>query len=383
MRFSRRGRFRKSWHRRFARRGSTSRPTHDFQGLGMKILMLNNEYPPLGGGASPFTRTLVEALTAIPGIRVDLVTAWFPGLKRTEIRGNLTIRRVTCVRLHKHVCTTFELFTYMIAAFFKGWRLGRTSHYDLIHAHFIVPAGIAARALSRLLSVPYIVSSHGTDVPGFNPDRFGLVHRVIAPWWRRAAADAAAIITPSRYLKELIQSKLDPADRVRVVPYGFDANRIAPSPEKTATILMVSRLLERKGIQFVLRALQRLETRFSARVVGDGPYRDALQTLARELGLAVTFTGWLEGDLLAREYADAAIFVFPSSSESFGMVLAEAMAGACAVVAARGTACEEVLGDCGLYVDPGSVDQLADAIAYLINNADAARTYGTRARERI
>ena len=144
----------------------------------MKILMLNYEYPPLGGGGAPITRDLVVRL-AKAGYSVDVVTMLFKGLKRYENDKGVNIYRVPSIRQSQAVCRIHEMLSYVISAFFFSLYLIRRNNYDLIHAHFIFPTGITAYLLKKIANIPLIITAHGSDVPGYNPDRFKIMHKLL------------------------------------------------------------------------------------------------------------------------------------------------------------------------------------------------------------
>lgn len=140
----------------------------------MRLLMLNYEFPPLGGGAPPFTRELAINLVKNREINIDSITMGFDGLPRKECASGVIIHRVPCFRSRKEICKVHEMLSYIPVAIYKAIELLKCRKYDLIHSHFIVPTGVVGYVdvASRFSLVPYIISSHGFDVPSFNPDRF-------------------------------------------------------------------------------------------------------------------------------------------------------------------------------------------------------------------
>lgn len=349
----------------------------------MRILVVNYEYPPLGGGASPVTRGVCVEL-ARRGHQVDVVTMSYRGLPRHEEEGNLRVFRVPCRRSAVHLCHIREMVTWVPGATLLGMRLMRARRYDLIHAHFLLPSGVVAHLLSRATGVPYVVTAHGSDVPGFNPDRFRASHRLLAPLWRRIATGARAITCPSRWLANLISSNVSKELRIEVIPNGIAQDWVIPGP-KQRQILVVTRLFERKGVQFLLQALQGDRLGYAIHIVGDGPYRPRLEAMAPHVPDPVVFHGWLDGDSseLKRIYATASIFVFPSIAENFPISLLEAMLSGAAIVASGLAACREVLGETALYAIPGDVPSIREHLVRLVNEPETRARYAAEARQRV
>jgi len=348
-----------------------------------RILVLNYEYPPLGGGSSPVTQAVCQELVK-QGNRVDVVTMAFRGLPALEERGGVRIVRVPCLRKARHICHARELLTWVISAYVRAKRLVRSEGYDLIHSHFFFPSGVVARRLSRSRGVPYVVTSHGSDVPGYNPDRFRAMHRFLGPFWRSVVRDAAAITSPSQWLAELIEENYGKPLDIEIIPNGIDEHWVEEG-RKERSVLFVSRLLRRKGAQFLLQALSDVPLGHEVHIVGEGPYRAELERAAKDLPNPVTFHGWLENDsaALADLYRKSSIFAFPSLAENFPVSLLEAMVAGCAIVATDLDSCHEVLGDSARYFAPGDVQGLRRHLVELTENQAAREQLAAAARERI
>lgn len=346
----------------------------------MRILMLNYEYPPIGGGASPITRALSEQL-AESGHAVDVVTMGYGKLPFLETFGNLRVFRVPALRHSPVRAITVEMASYLVSGFVQAMRLTGKQRYDLVHAHFMMPTGVLAAAVRRIRGLPTVVTIHGSDVPGYNPDRFERGHRLLAPAWRTLVRSADAIISPSQYLADLLR-EVEPAP-VDLIPYGF-----SPAPQldlpRRKRILFVSRLFPRKGARHVLEALSGLDTRgWEFAIAGDGPMLPELQNQAKQLGLQVSFPGFIKGAELQELYATSAIFVLPSLRDNFPVVLLEALSAGCAVITSDSSGMPEVIGDAGLLVPPGDVPAIRAALARLMGDAELRQELGLRAQARI
>jgi glycosyltransferase involved in cell wall biosynthesis len=348
------------------------------RGDGVKILTLTCEYPPIGGGGATASQVLAEALVRA-GHEVDVLTARMPSLLAEEVIGGVRVQRVPGWRRQRHYSTALEQASFLWPMLRQGLQLAAARRHDLVHAHFVVPTGIVARRLARRQGIPYVVTAHGSDVPGYNPDRFALLHQVIGRAWRAVLADAAAVTSPSAFVRELIRRRAKAA--VEVIPNPYDAAGPASLP-KRRRVLTVARLVQRKGVQHLIAALGGLEQDVECVIAGDGPLRPELEAMARRQGLAIEFTGFIGREALAELYASAAIFVLPSLQENFPMVLLEAMNAGCAVVTTDHPGCLEVVGKAGLTVPATDVCSLRNALSTLLTDPRRVTSLAKAARER-
>lgn len=349
----------------------------------MRVLCLNYEYPPLGGGSSPVTRRLSRALVE-RGHEVDVVTMGFEGLPRREVDGGVRVFRVAAFRGRKELSRVHELASYLPGAWARARRLHRERPYDVCHAHFLLPTGLVPYGLAgRGTFPPYVVTSHGSDVPGYNPDRFRLLHRLTPPLLERIGRRASAVIVPSEAQADLIRRRVPGlASRLLRIPYGVDTDGLRPE-SKERSILVATRLFERKGVHDVLEALRSgAGEGFRLHVAGDGPERGRLERLAEERGLAAEFHGWLDREPMDTMFRKARIFVLATTIDNFPSSLLEAMAAGCAIVTTRAGGCPEVVGDAAVLVEPGDVGALRRAIAGLVRDESRCRELGVRARAR-
>jgi glycosyltransferase involved in cell wall biosynthesis len=324
------------------------------------------------------------------GHAVDVVTMGFRDLPRDEIVDGVTVHRVDCRRRLVSKCTAREAFRYILKARPVVRDLLARQRYDLVHTHFIFPDGLVAWSEVTRRSIPFVITAHGSDVPGYNPKPFFKVtHPLLKVVWRRVTKSAAEIISPSQTLARLIES-VQPGTPVRVIPNGIDADRYHPAQKKDQ-ILVATRLVERKGVQYLLEALTGANIRWPTIVVGSGEYQSELIRLNDELGRPARLIGWLDNG--SQEFRDlleqSAIYVLPSDFENFPMALLEAMAAGSAIVTTKGHGCEEVVGDSAELVTPGGAApdrcerELRAALQRLTNDRAYCAELGARARRRL
>ena len=343
-------------------------------------MCINYEYPPIGGGGGVVCQGLIRNLAGM-GFQIDVVTSGFCGQQACEMNDGVRIFRVPCLRLHRHYVTTLELVTVLYPLYKKALELTRQRSYAFNHTHFIVPSAVVSYLLWRKTGLPYIITAHGSDVPGYNPDRFDIVHRIIRKPWEAIIKHSRMITTPSRYLKGLIQKKID--HPITIIPNGFDFFTHRTNGQvKQNRIVLVTRMFERKGVQFFLRAIAGLKSDWEILIAGDGPYLPTLKEEARINKVPVKFLGFIQGRRLAELYQSARIFVFPSIQENFPMVLLEAMNAGCAVITTNAPGCMEVVDDAAMLVQRGAVAPLRQALVELMNNPLAIKTYAAKSLKR-
>ena len=349
----------------------------------MRILTLSYEYPPLGGGGGKVAQGLANTLAG-KGHEIDIITMGFKDLPKLERSAGLTIMRLRGLRSRTESCHMGEMLPHELYAMKRASFLIRNRGYDLIHAHFLFPDGFAARLLSSWFKLPLMVTAHGSDVPGYNPDRFMLLHRMLGPVWRYTVAGVDRIVSPSEHLVTLIRES-DPKAKTEVIPNGFDPGRLRADRPKKLRILVVTRLFQRKGVQYVLKAVASLEKSVEVHVVGDGPYLEDLKSLDRDLGLKTKFWGWLDNDSveLKELYETSAIFAFTSDQENFPINLLEAMCAGTAIITTNSSGTREVVGDAAILVPPQDPKAIMKAIEKLLASTQRRENLGREARTRL
>jgi glycosyltransferase involved in cell wall biosynthesis len=351
--------------------------------VGLKILQLSYEYPPVGGGGSRVVFGLSRELAA-RGHEVHVVTMKFRGHPRREDRAGVAVHRVPCVRRSAFHCSVLEAGLYVSRARPVLSELARKVRFDVVHAHFILPGGINASWFADRTGTPYFLTAHGSDVPDYNPHRLQLAHRLSAPLWRRVAHGAQRIVCPSRSIEALVHAQATDL-ATTIIPYGFEPGRYRQDRPREKRILVVSRLLRRKGVQDLLSAVRDVPMSHEIHIVGDGPYLRRLRKLARSVATPVVFHGWLDNrsSELTSLYETSEIFVLASAAENFPVSLMEAMGAGLAVVTSRGTGCAEVVGDAGVLVDAGAPEELRDVLAGLVADPARIQALGAAARDRL
>lgn len=354
----------------------------------LRILMLDNEYPPLGGGTGVANQHILQEWAKLPAVEVDLVTS-----SRTRDRYEFD-QLSPAIRLHKvpvdnhniHHSTNRELLRYVTRGWTHARRLQRTQAYDVCMAWAGVPAGGMALWLKWEFGLPYVVSLRGPDVPGFE-QRFQGVYRILTPFIRRVWRQAAEVNTCSEQLRQLAH-RTAPERPIDVIVNGIDTGKFHPPAHveckpRPLRILCVGRLIERKGQQYLLPALRKLLDRnlsVTLTLAGAGDNDAQLRKLATTLGIEhhVEFLGYVSRQDIPEVYRNADIFALPSFYEGMSNALLEAMASGLPVIVTQTGGTDELVQDNGFIVPWGDVEQLTGALAKLASD-DVLRKQMSRA----
>ncbi|MHB1205257.1 MAG: glycosyltransferase family 4 protein [Rhodospirillaceae bacterium] len=356
-----------------------------------RILLINYEYPPIGGGGGNATQQTARAFARM-GHQVYVLTARCGGLPAVDKDAGVTIRRINAFRRRADRCSVFEMLAFMAAALIAAPPLARQWKIDVALAFFTLPSAPVAWYLKRSNHIPYAISLQGGDVPGFDPGPMRLYHKLTGGWISALWRDAAAVIANSQGLATLARAH-DPEATIGMIPAGADLTGIAPKQDYAAhgpvNLLFVGRLVKQKGLDVLIAALAKMELTIKWRLtlVGDGPEWPALAGEAARLGLAdrLELRGWVAKEALPEIYRSGDIFVLPSRDEGMANARLEAMAAGLPVVATRVAGTGEVViqGETGLLVAPGETDGLVTALTALIADQAKREAFGRAGRKRV
>jgi glycosyltransferase involved in cell wall biosynthesis len=357
----------------------------------MRLLMLNNEFPPLGGGTGTVNRAILARLAEVPDLEVDLVTSalgWRAEGERLAERVRLI--KVPVANRNIHHSSGRELLTYAALALPTALRLHRARPYDMVFAWSAVPAGGVALALRRLAGLPYILRVCGPDIPGFER-RYGPLYPVLTPTIKAIWRGAGRLVAKCRAEAELMLA-VQPGMQIDLIPNGVEPDAFPAAPIADGgplRLICVARLIERKGQHHLIAALRRLIDEgfdITLELVGEGDARAANEALARRLGLAerVMFAGYVPREQIADRYAAAHAFVLPSYNEGMSVATLEGMAAGLPTVVTRTGGAEELVdeGVSGNIVPWADIDALVDRLRALAQSRELARRMGRAARAR-
>ncbi len=346
-----------------------------------KFLIIASWYPnassPVGG---IFVQDQAQALAKKYDVAViaPRVVGWreilqkkFGAISQLATEGELLVSRERVIAPIPRALAL--MYRRWLLAAEKSFRelLARWGKPDLIHAHVVLPGGLAAVRLGRQYKIPVVLTEHSS------PFSMHLKNAALRRWVKETLAHADHVIAVSPALAQQIQA-FDKDIAIRIAGNLIDTDFFSPAPTErhnltTTQFLTIGLLTEQKGITFLLQAaallVQRGIAEFTLTIGGGGPQRPQLERLTQSLGLAehCRFTGMLARAEVKRQMQHCDVFILPSLHETFGLVLAEAMACGKPVIATRCGGPEFVVTpETGILVDAANPEALANAMADFI-----------------
>lgn len=301
----------------------------------MNLLILNYEYPPLGGGAGVCTKYQAEGLSAI-GYQVTVITTWFSGEKEIEEHQNLKIIRLKSRRKKVFRSNPLEMLSWACHTFRRLTKDKFYADFDLLLVHFAVPGGLVALPLNLFFKKPYYIISHGQDLPWFCPRELWLYHLLmyLPIRWICSRAEKITVLSHTRLtdLNKLTFRK----NRYKnhIVPNGCDIDFFnACTVEKDhhkLKILFIGRLSEQKDPMTFLRAVSVFKTKgipLAAEIIGDGPLRRKMESFVatNRLENEILFSGWISKEDIREKYTQAHLLVATSLDEGMSLTMLESL----------------------------------------------------------
>lgn len=349
----------------------------------MRILAVSHEFPPIGGGGANACYFLTKGFVQ-RGHEVTLVTAGFETLSKQETINGVNICRVDCKRSHKEHCSFMEMLSFLSAAWPVCKRLQKSKAYDICFIFFAIPAGPIGYLLKKRYKLPYVIRFGGGDIPGFQ-ERFTKIYKILTIPIRTIWKNARYRVANSEGLKSLAYEFCDKYE-FDVIENGVDSEKYTPaciSKKNALRILFVSRLIERKGLQFIIPQLKNATFDFTLTIVGDGPYREELERIVNEneLEKKVLFVGQKEKNEIVSFYQNADVFILPSSKEGMPNVVLEAMSCGLPIVMTPCQGSVELVDESNGFVCP--TDEFLSKLTLLANKNDLRQSMGAASRNKI
>ncbi len=366
-----------------------------------RILVLTSTFPRWENDEDPpFVFELCSGLKE--NYRVHVLTPHYPGSKTDEIIDGISVKRF------RYFFSPWERLAYqggilaklkhnpwqygLLPFFFLGEllaliRLLRSYRFHLIHAHWLIPQGLVA-LLARLFiksAPPLLCTSHGGDLFGLQGNLLNMVKRLIL-------SHSTAVTVVSRAMFNDVIKLYANRNKVHIIPMGADLiNRFVPvvSTKNNNNLLFVGRLVEKKGLHYLIHALPLILKRHPQvymRIAGDGPEKNRLKRECEKLGVSenVRFLGAVKNELLPALYQTSDVVVFPSvilddgDQEGFGLVLVEALGCECAAVTTDLPAMQDIIvnGKTGLVVPQKNIQQIAEKVIRLLDDQKLRKSLG-------
>ncbi len=350
-----------------------------------RLLVTASTFPRWEGDTEPrFVLDLSKELKRYFDVTVLAPAA--PGAKSKEVLEGVKVIRYHYFPIHRYETLCYPgaivprikekkvriiLVPFLFIALFLNILKLRT-HFDLVHAHWLIPQGI----VQSFFNIPYIVTGHGGDVTSLNK---GIIKKLKI----KCLSRAKVVTVVSNALKKEVKY-IYPNKKVYVISMGCDTSLFSPKyrianyfqQNNKPVLLFVGRLAEKKGVTYLIDAMKGIDAKLV--IVGDGPLKIDLMKQAEPMKEKICFLGAKTHQELVRIYASADIFVAPSitaadgDKEGLGLVILEAMASGLPVVASNSGGIVEIVEDGvnGFLCEEKNVAQLTDRINTLINSSE-------------
>jgi glycosyltransferase involved in cell wall biosynthesis len=390
-----------------------------------RLLVLTSTFPRWAGDREPrFVYDLSRHLTE--SFEVHVVAPHAPGAERWERMDGMTVHRFRYFpgrlerlayeggileKIKRRPWVLLQVPFFLAAQVLLIRRLTKEASFHAVHAHWIIPQGLCAvlAQVGRRPKVPILCTSHGSDLFGLRGHLFDTLRRWVL-------GRSAAVTVVSRAMAEKVRAT---GTRIpcHVIPMGTDLTGLftpdPQAPRRRATLLFVGRLVEKKGVRYLIEAFGHIRRRIPHAelwIVGSGPEEPLLKRLAAYVAPVhshgstpetvvpsdlparpgtITFFGPVAHGDLPHFYRAATVTVVPSvvarsgDQEGLGLVIVEAMGCGCPVIASDLPAIRDVIlhGETGLLVPPGQSSSLAEAICMALSAPSLLKSLSENGRE--
>ena len=353
----------------------------------MRILVLNHEYPPIGGGGGRVSHDLNFGFSK-NGHEVKIITPYFEGLSKDECFSHYEIIRVPALRRYPFRATLTDMSAFIISSYIAGSRLIRTWRPDIIHGHFAVPAGAAARMLSKEFDIPYFLTAHLGDIPGGVPEKTGTWFHFFYPFTKKIWYEAGQIITVSSFTSDLARASYPGIEPVMIFN-GVDTEAIKPADLKVhdpIQIIFAGRFMEQKNPLLIVEVLNQLkELNWHCVMMGDGLLKPAVEQKIKEYGLQerFTLTGWIDPERVLSIYEGSDILFMPSRSEGLPVAGVQAISMGLVPVLSDVGGCSDLLiqNESGFLFQPDDTQAFVKALRSLLMDRNKLFQFKKRSRE--
>lgn len=343
------------------------------------ILMINYEYPPLGGGGGVFNKHLAESLSQRH--RVTVITSRFDQQPAFQVVNGVELLRVpVTLRSDPNAASLVSMLSFFPSSLWAGIKLLGQRHFDIIHSMFAVPSAPSGVILSKLHGKPHMLSILGGDI--YDPSKKLSPHRTPLLGHATGAVmrNSHGVISLSGDIQQRAHKHYRVDREIDVIHLGI------PKPlykrlhradfgfrEDDLLLVTVGRLVSRKAVYELIEAIRHLDNpRVKLIVIGDGPQSRQLKqhAAALEVHRQVYFLRDLDDGTKFGVMELSDIFVSASRHEGFGLVFLEAMAVGLPVVSYDSGGQEEFLRDgvTGALVPSSRSELLFEKIRILVDS---------------
>lgn len=374
-----------------------------------KLLIISSTFPRWDNDETPvFVFELAKNLSSQKSLKVIVLAPHHQGAKFKEITDDVLIYRFpyfypfslqqvsyeggVLPNLKRSNLAKFQVLPFLISEFLLTLFLVIKNNVEIINSHWIIPQGFTGALVRRLTKIKkHIVTIHAGDIS-------------LLKWLPFKKQIFAFIIKNSDFLVFVSQDGKDRLEKIvrpdlaeeferktKIIPMGVYIKNFQRNNNRhhAKNLLFVGRLVEKKGVEYLLRSIPLIRNQIpdiKLTIVGDGPLRENLKILAKELAItdSVNFVGFKTGQEKINYFVSSSILVVPSIQtkngdvEGLPVVIMEAMAAGKPIVASNVGGVSEIVreNENGFLVKPESPDQLAEKIVYLLNRPKMAKQMG-------
>jgi len=346
-------------------------------------------YPQVGGGVEKVVYEISKRLTKM-GCEVLVITLGNCRSNNTYMVEDIKVCRIPSIDLSR----ALDLQLSFPRSIREILHVTKTFSPDIIHSHNIFfTTSLVGVLVKQLYKRKLAVTAHLGDIQ--NLALVGQLKAFSARCYERSlgriilASSDKVIAVSNSVLRHLVSIGV-PSEKIAVIPNGVDLEEFNPAvnsnKDEQINVIFVGRLLPNKGLEYLIEAAKSVVSKRSNgikfKIIGDGSHKAPLENLVKRKGLGNYFDFLGKIPKVSDVLQDGGIFVRPSLTEGMPLTVLEAMSCKLPIIATNVAGTPELIAqnETGLLVDPGNVQQLADAILYLVNCPEDAERLGNNAR---
>lgn len=301
----------------------------------MNILLLNYEYPPIGGGAGTATYNYAQEFVKLRH-NVVIITSAFGSLYEYNNNNGVHLYRVPALRMHQDRSNPLQMLAYNFSSILFSKKIINRHKINHVIAFMSIPSGITAYIIKKLFAKEYMIFLGGGDVPG-SQIHLNTYHKVVSPIRKAVLRNAKHIIACSDGLGKL-SYKTDkyPTTTITV---GVDIDYFKPriKADNKVVFVFVGRFSLVKNVEYIIKEFALLAKEYEnvhLNLVGDGPFYEQVYALHKELRIEdkVTFFGWVDKAKVRDIYNQSDCIINSSDAEGLSNTNLEAMSSGLAAI---------------------------------------------------
>lgn len=316
----------------------------------MRILLLNYEYPPLGGGAGIISEQLTKEFINL-GHTVTVITTWFNGEQEYYQNKDLTIIRLKSKRKKTYQSNPIEMASWMFKAVKYIKQHPEIKNHDICLTNFTLPGGLVAYRIKKMYDIPYVILSHGHDIPFYYKRKMLFWHILLYWFIKQVSEQSEKIIIGSDYLKQkYVDPFIQDKNKCIVIPNGLHIKKehIQKSYNDKMQIIFIGRLVHQKDPFTFLNAIRALKNYSSIpleiNILGDGNLRTVMEEFVINNQLEnIHFRGKIS-HLKVYEYLENAhLLISTSLNEGMSVAILEAISHEVYVIATPASGNKDII----------------------------------------